>query len=1101
MKDTTDLENKINLNKNKIDYYYSLLIHENMRNQLFEQSNLYKKDDLLSGHTILTEKIMSIKNVKSFKIGDVSIKKMSPLIESIYNIDFPKESSDHAVIFSPFYFEDAKKERLFSPIYFICNKSGDKISYTAQINETVNVFEPGVVENFISDKTGAYIAKDLTEIINIVKNLIGKDYLKALNNTKLTSKGFIKINFKNEFVFIIKEDEELDNPMLKGMLNFYKNELNGKQVVEGSVLDLILNKNHYGQVSNLYRLNEGETTNLTISKEKFIELNKNHLGSLSNDYPLAESQRFSLLATNSELKIVPVNGPPGTGKTALLKNIFANHMVKEVLNIKDKVLACNKDSIEIDYFKPILGTASVGQAIVNIIEGINGSFKDADVRRLIDFPPLDINNTKFNVNDYFVPLLSNSGQGIKDNKFLKISLQNIYNYILDLNVDEINKSYIKNYNSINETNHSDIYKITNELYKKIELNIGSISFQLKDLIIKSPSIKEDINNTNKGLDTINKEMVALNEEIKSLEENIPLLSDEYALLTTHKSFIETIRQLFTKKSVLLKQKELDVSVSKLAKSEEEIDISKKELISITFEIKNLNEKLAQALKDDELSFGDLIVTTELDKKERFLNFKNSFHILEAIFIHNFMKNSEHVPAGSSLVLCPACKGTMKETKETFRCSNIKGSKGCYFVVYKVAYSYNDKDKKDNPFSVNKEELGVFLRDGYLNKDSMSIKLNKNKNNKYGVKVDNKRFNPNGEFSLDNINLITPLFPLVVSTLHSLYSNFSNKDGKLEFEFFDLTLTDESGMILPSLAMPAAHITKKIVIVGDEKQIEPVFTVDNRAERLLFDKSFDTTIREIKARYEEPELIIEELYKSVSLFDNTFMSMANNATFIDHSLMGERERESKELWLREHFRCKDTIIKYCNYIIYKDILKPRVFDTRKQKNLPFYESDIFKDIDLINVDTIKNKNSSIVECNTIIDHISNNYDLLLSTYKGQSIESIVGIVTPYNNQAELIRKKLESDKRLENITVGTVHKFQGSERGVIYFSPVVCSVNDTNHFINRDSGNMMNVAVSRAKDSFIVVGSKSGMSKVGGYTEKFVKYIEEELYLKEVSEIV
>jgi superfamily I DNA and/or RNA helicase len=71
---------------------------------------------------------------------------------------------------------------------------------------------------------------------------------------------------------------------------------------------------------------------------------------------------------------------------------------------------------------------------------------------------------------------------------------------------------------------------------------------------------------------------------------------------------------------------------------------------------------------------------------------------------------------------------------------------------------------------------------------------------------------------------------------------------------------------------------------------------------------------------------------------------------------------------------------------------------------------------------------------------------------------------------------------------------------MYFSPVVCSINDADHFINRDDGNMMNVAVSRAKDSFIVVGSKVGMSRVGGYTEKYVKYIEEEIYLKDVSEI-
>ena len=54
-----------------------------------------------------------------------------------------------------------------------------------------------------------------------------------------------------------------------------------------------------------------------------------------------------------------------------------------------------------------------------------------------------------------------------------------------------------------------------------------------------------------------------------------------------------------------------------------------------------------------------------------------------------------------------------------------------------------------------------------------------------------------------------------------------------------------------------------------------------------------------------------------------------------------------------------------------------------------------------------------------------------------------------------------------MTVGTVHALQGAERPVIIFSPVYSKDADGS-FID-SSSSMLNVAVSRAKDSFLVFG--------------------------------
>ncbi len=55
----------------------------------------------------------------------------------------------------------------------------------------------------------------------------------------------------------------------------------------------------------------------------------------------------------------------------------------------------------------------------------------------------------------------------------------------------------------------------------------------------------------------------------------------------------------------------------------------------------------------------------------------------------------------------------------------------------------------------------------------------------------------------------------------------------------------------------------------------------------------------------------------------------------------------------------------------------------------------------------------------------------------------------------------------DITVGTVHTFQGAERNIIIFSTVY-GKNEDGFFIDNNR-NLMNVAVSRAKDAFWVFG--------------------------------
>lgn len=94
------------------------------------------------------------------------------------------------------------------------------------------------------------------------------------------------------------------------------------------------------------------------------------------------------------------------------------------------------------------------------------------------------------------------------------------------------------------------------------------------------------------------------------------------------------------------------------------------------------------------------------------------------------------------------------------------------------------------------------------------------------------------------------------------------------------------------------------------------------------------------------------------------------------------------------------------------------------------------------------------------------------------QKCVGIVTPFSCQATLIDRQFKNSG-IPGLTVGTVHRLQGDERRIVIFSSVYGeSDQGVRKFYDR-SHNMLNVAVSRAKDCFLVFGHPDIFGSGGG----------------------
>ena len=176
-----------------------------------------------------------------------------------------------------------------------------------------------------------------------------------------------------------------------------------------------------------------------------------------------------------------------------------------------------------------------------------------------------------------------------------------------------------------------------------------------------------------------------------------------------------------------------------------------------------------------------------------------------------------------------------------------------------------------------------------------------------------------------------------------------------------------------------------------------------------------------------------------------------------------------LLLVEHRRCVNEIISYCNEIAYDGLLIPRRGSAK--------DYNVKKPMRFIHVSGdshIKNNshfNNSQIE--TIYEWISKNRERIEAKYPNEGgISKIIAVITPFSHQKILLKSKLNSFGKM---TIGTVHALQGAERKIVLFSSVYGD--NFNHssslfFDCENKPNMLNVAVSRAKDYFIMFGNKN-----------------------------
>lgn len=313
-----------------------------------------------------------------------------------------------------------------------------------------------------------------------------------------------------------------------------------------------------------------------------------------------------------------------------------------------------------------------------------------------------------------------------------------------------------------------------------------------------------------------------------------------------------------------------------------------------------------------------------------------------------------------------------------------------------------------------------------------------------------------------------LTPCVVMTCYMLpnhmkTSEFAGSGRSFDKSYFynlaDLLIVDEAGQVLPEVAAASFALAKKALVIGDTEQIAPIWNslpaidIGNMVEENILPGGTQEELTEAYA-------LVCDSGKSAASGSVMKVAQFNSRYQYDPDL-------ARGMYLYEHRRCFDNIIGYCNTLSYHGKLQPKRGEEKET---------IFPAMGYLHIDGrgMKPKGGSrynAFEAETIAAWLAAHKEDIERHYH-KPLHKLVGVVTPFSAQVNAIKAALSKldincSGGEDSLTVGTVHSLQGAERVIVLFSPVY-SKHEDGGFIDSDSS-MLNVAVSRAKDSFLVFG--------------------------------
>ena len=309
--------------------------------------------------------------------------------------------------------------------------------------------------------------------------------------------------------------------------------------------------------------------------------------------------------------------------------------------------------------------------------------------------------------------------------------------------------------------------------------------------------------------------------------------------------------------------------------------------------------------------------------------------------------------------------------------------------------------------------------------------------------------------------VTRAFPAIAVTNLSV-----RRAVPLTSDVFDIVVVDEASQCDIASALPLLYRGKRALVIGDHQQLMHISNLhDDDDVRLLSNAGLDAVDDQRFA------------YSANSLFDLARTTVGTSSRFVH---------------LLDHYRSKPEIIGFSNSEFYGNILNVHT-DYRK---LPDSDS-----VDAVTWHDVKGRTErprtgsayNTAEAQAVVDVLQR---IIERITRQERLHISLGVVTPFREEANRIRSLVDSNidaaslKRL-GVTIDTAHRYQGDERDIVIFSPVISryTPESTLRFLGATS-NLFNVAITRARAELHIVGDMITCAESGiPYLARFVSYVD------------
>lgn len=268
--------------------------------------------------------------------------------------------------------------------------------------------------------------------------------------------------------------------------------------------------------------------------------------------------------------------------------------------------------------------------------------------------------------------------------------------------------------------------------------------------------------------------------------------------------------------------------------------------------------------------------------------------------------------------------------------------------------------------------------------------------------------------------------------------------------YDWVIVDEAARATPLETLVPLVKGKKIILVGDHKQLPPVIKTNLEKNRLR-------------------ELGLKKADLQKSLFEELIETISDRAKMV----------------LTKQYRMHPTISEMISYAFYPEEKITTFINPNDRKHyLKKWENSNIIWIDTSNVKDSQERDIAFSKKNSCeANIILKLLDFIVGIYKNENChhKMSIGIISAYEAHKKLLIDLINPDDKIKwgsiDLLIDNVDAFQGSEVDIVIYSVVRC--NDRNEIGFLSDVRRLNVALSRGRNALFIVGNQTFIKNAHG----------------------